>query len=491
MDADPGPSCPPAITLASQSLLLLADGADGAAGLWLGGLVLVLLLLASALISGSEVAYFSLNNADVGALREDDGASARRIVALKQEPHQLLATILITNNFVNIAIVLLSEFVLRAAFPEAVFARWEARATAWAYGVSASVGDLFAGVDLAGGLRFSITVIGVTFLLVLFGEVTPKVYARAQNVALARFMSAPLRVLLGLFRPLSATLVRSGRFLEDRLRRHQGAAAASREELDEAIDLTVRDEAVLAGERDILKRLVTFGDVTVRQIMQGRPDVVAISREAPFAELLALVKESSYSRIPVYEEDLDKVVGIVYAKDLIRHLREREGFDWGRHVRPDVMYVPESKKIHELLREFQAERTHMAIVVDEFGGTSGLVTLEDILEEVIGDIKDEFDEDLEIDYVKLDERTYQFEGKTQLSDALRLMGLPKDLLDGVRGDADTVAGVILEQTGTLPRQKETMIIGGIQFVAEVVNRRRIERVRILLPHEPAAMAVAR
>ena len=483
MDADPGPSCPPALTLAAQSLVLLADGTGG---LWFGGLVLLLLLFASALISGSEVAYFSLSNADVGALREDDGASARRIVSLKQEPHQLLATILITNNFVNIAIVLLSEFVLRRAFPEAVFARWDTALTSAAYGLGTAVGNVVAGVDLANLLRFSITVIGVTFLLVLFGEVTPKVYARAQNVALARFMSAPLRVLLGVFRPLSATLVRSGQFLEDRLRRHQGAAAASREELDEAIDLTVRDEAVLAGERDILKRLVTFGDVTVRQIMQGRPDVVAISREAPFPTLLALVRESSYSRIPVYEEDLDRVVGIVYAKDLIRYVREGADFDWRAHVREEVMYVPESKKIHELLREFQAERTHMAIVVDEFGGTSGLVTLEDILEEVIGDIKDEFDEDLEIDYVKLDERTYQFEGKTQLSDALRLMGLEKDLLDEIRGDADTVAGVMLEQTGTLPRQKETQVVGGIQFVAEVVSRRRIERVRILLPAEPLA-----
>ena len=449
----------------------------------MGGLILVLLLCASALISGSEVAYFSLSPTDINALREDEGASSRRIIALKQDPHQLLATILITNNFVNIAIVLLSEFVLRRAFPAAVFEQWAVGLTAWVTRLSGPFGRVISQIDLATAFRFSITVIGVTFLLVLFGEVTPKVYARAQNVALARFMSTPLRILLGLFRPLSAALVVSGQFLEDRLRRHQGAAAASREELDEAIDLTVRDEKVLAGERDILKRLVTFGDVTVRQIMQGRPDVVAISRTSAFSELLALVRESSYSRIPVYDEDLDQVAGIVYAKDLIRHLSAGADYDWQHHLREEVMYVPESKKIHELLREFQAERMHMAIVVDEFGGTSGLVTLEDILEEVIGDIKDEFDEDLEIDYVKLDERTYQFEGKTQLSDALRLMGLPKDKLDAVRGGADTVAGVMLEQLGTLPRQKETLIIGGIQFVAEVVNRRRIERVRILLPEK--------
>ena len=470
----------------SPYLFLLADASGG---VWLGALVLVGLLVASALISGSEVAYFSLSPADIGALREDEGASGRRVVGLKKEPHQLLATILITNNFVNIAIVLLSEFVLRRAFPDAVFAGWAAGVTAWVTRLSPSVGGFLAGVDLASGFRFGITVIGVTFLLVLFGEVTPKVYARAQNVELARFMSGPLRLLVLLFRPLSGALVRSGAFLEERLRNLQGGSGTNREELDEAIELTVRDEQVLAGERDILKRLVTFGEVTVRQIMQGRPDVVAIAREAAFDELVRLVRTSSYSRIPVYEDDLDQVVGIVYAKDLIRHLRSGAAYDWRVGIREEVLYVPESKRINELLREFQAERTHMAIVVDEFGGTSGLVTLEDILEEVIGDIKDEFDEDLEIDYVKLDERTYQFEGKTQLSDALRLMSQPKDLLDEVRGDADTVAGVMLEQTGTLPRQKDALLIGGLRFSAEVVNRRRIERVRVLLPEKPAAAPV--
>lgn len=453
-------------------------------GVWLGVVVLVLLLLASALISGSEVAFFSLNHSDFNTLREEEEPSSKRIVFLKQRPHELLATILITNNFVNIAIVLLSEFVLRQAFSDKLFASWAAGITSWVSSVSAGVGTWLAGYDLATAFRFSITVIGVTFLLVLFGEVTPKVYARQQNVALARFMSAPLRVMLSLFAPMSAFLVRSGAFLESRLRRHQGATAASREELDQAIDLTVRDEALLAGERDILKRLVTFGDVTVRQIMQSRADVVSISQQATFSTLLDIVRSSSYSRIPVHDDDLDKVVGILYAKDLIRHLGEGDSFDWSSHIREEVMYVPESKKIHDLLREFQAERMHMAIVVDEFGGTSGLVTLEDILEEVIGDIKDEFDEDLEIDYVKIDERTYLFEGKTQLSDALRLMDRPSNLLDDIRGDADTVAGVMLEQTGTLPRQKESLKIGHLIFVSEVVNRRRIERVRIVLPEKP-------
>lgn len=480
MDADPGPSCHPAL-LFSHGILLLADGGTG---IWLGALILVGLLVASALISGSEVAYFSLSHNEFSLLRDEESASAQRIVALKQRPHVLLATILITNNFVNIAIVLLSEFVLRQAFPAEVFEAWAASFSAWVARISAPVGRSLGAVDLADVMRFGITVIGVTFLLVLFGEVTPKVYARSQNVKLARFMSTPLRFLVSAFAPLSAALVKSGAFLENRLRSRQGASAASREELDQAIDLTVRDEALLAGERDILKRLVTFGDVTVRQIMQSRPDVIAVSRLATFSELLGIVRESSYSRIPIHDDDLDKVVGILYAKDLIRHLDEGDAYDWTQHIREEVMYVPESKKIHDLLREFQSERMHMAIVVDEFGGTSGLVTMEDILEEVIGDIKDEFDEDLEIDFVKIDDRTYQFEGKTQLSDALRLMSLPSTLLDEIRGDADTVAGVMVEQTGRLPRQKESLDLNNLTFVSEVVTRRRIERVRIVLPENP-------
>ena len=451
---------------------------DAGAGVWLGLLVLVLLLLASAAISGSEVAYFSLTNADYGTLREDDQVSSRRILALKQRPHELLATILITNNFVNIATVLLSEFVIRQVFSDETFARWAGGLVRGIGVLSSQAATSMASTDVAGLLRSTITVFGVTFLLVLFGEVTPKVYARTHNIRLARFMSGPLRLLVSAFAPFSAALVRSGAFLEDRLRRHQGAQAVSREELDQAIDLTVRDEKDLAGERDILKRLVTFGDVVVRQIMQSRPNIVALSHTSGFRALIDLVRSSSYSRIPVYDDDLDKIVGILYAKDLIRYLDAPDDFDWAGLIRADVLYVPESKKIHDLLKEFQSERMHMAIVVDEFGGTSGLVTLEDILEEVIGDIKDEFDEDLEIDYVKIDERTYQFDGKTQLSDALRLMGLPGSSLDSVRGEADTLGGVIIEQTGILPRQKEVFTFGHLQLKAEVVSRRRVERVLV-------------
>ncbi len=447
-------------------------------GVGLGIVMIILLLTASALISGSEVAFFSLTNTDYSTLREDDQPSSKRILALRQKPHDLLATILIANNFVNICSVLLSEYVIRQALPDVVFARWANGVITALSQLSSQLGLLLSGVDLASFLRGSITVVGVTFLLVLFGEVTPKVYARTQNIRLARFMSGPLRVLVSLFAPISGALVRSGAYLEHRLRRHQGAQAVSREELDQAIDLTVGDEKNLAGERDILKRLVTFGDVVVRQIMQSRPDIVSISQHTSFSMLIALIRESSYSRIPVHDDDLDKIVGILYAKDLIRHLNEGDDFDWSGLIREDVLYVPESKRIHDLLREFQAERMHMAIVVDEFGGTSGLVTLEDILEEVIGDIKDEFDEDHEIDYIKLDERTYQFDGKTQLSDALRLMSLPGSTLDQVRGEADTLGGVIIEQTGILPRQKEVFQFGHLQFMAEVVNRRRVERVRV-------------
>ena len=482
MDADPGPSWLSLLPLDPASLLLVEPGiAPG-----LGVALLVLLLAGSALVSGSEVAFFSLTPADFSALREETTRSARRIVALKQRPYRLLATILISNNFINIAIVLLSELVIRQLLPSERFESWAAGVTGAVALASSDAAAWLSGVDLAGGLRFVVTVVGVTFLLVLFGEVTPKVYARAQNLQLARLMSGPLTLLTTLFSPLSGSLVRSGRYLELRLRRRQGAQAASREELDAAIELTVRDESDLAGERDILKRLVHFGDVTVRQIMTARSDIVALATDSTFAEVLAVVRESSYSRIPVYEEDLDRVTGILYGKDLIRSLDAGDDYDWRQHVREGVLYAPESKKIRELLREFQSERLHMAIVVDEFGGTSGLVTLEDILEEVIGDIKDEFDEDDEIEFEKLDDRNYVFDGRTQLADALRIVDLPTTHLDEARGEADTLAGVMLEQIGFLPRPRRVVEVGDLTLRAEAVSRRRIERVRITLP-EPAEL----
>ena len=481
MEGDPGPSYG-WITSLDPDLLLLVDA--GGSPLW-AVLPLLLLLVASALVSGSEVAFFSLSTQQVSDLREEDSASASRILALKQRPYRLLATILIANNFVNIAIVLLSEFVVLRLFPATQFEQWSGWMVDKLGILNAALGRWLAGVDLANGLRFVVTVLGVTFLLVLFGEVTPKVYARSQNLQLSRLMSGPLRVLLGIFSPLSGALVSSGKFLEDRLRSHQGATAVNREELDEAIDLTVRDEAELAGERDILKRLVTFGDVTVRQIMQSRTDIVALSQDSTYVEVLRTVRESSYSRIPVYEEDLDNICGILYAKDLIKHTSDGADFAWQALMRDNLLYAPESKRIHELLREFQSERLHMAIVVDEFGGTSGLVTLEDILEEVIGDIKDEFDDDLEIEYEKLDKLNYRFDAKTQLTDALRIMGYPSNHLDEVRGEADTLAGVILEQIGFMPRAKRVVYVGDMRLQVESVTRRRIERVRITLAEVPA------
>lgn len=477
LDPDPGPSYLSSF-FSHTDLLLLADLLPSAIG---GILILMLLLLASALISGSEVAFFSLSNADYNSLREDNSPQAKRILLLKQKPYRLLATILICNNFINIAIVLLSEYLISSLFPDAGFVKLAAWLTDKFSILNLSLGGWIGSFDLAGILRFSVTVIGVTFLLVLFGEVTPKVYARSENVRLARFMSGPLRFLLSVFSPLSSTLVKSGRFLEDRLRSHQGAQAISREELDEAIDLTVNDEKELAGERDILKRLVTFGDVTVRQIMQSRGDIVALDVESTFSEVLSIIRDSSYSRIPVYDEDLDKIMGILYAKDLIRHVGEKDDFKWSELVREGLLYSPESKKIAELLREFQAERLHMAIIVDEFGGTSGLVTLEDILEEVIGDIKDEFDDDLEIEFEKIDDFNYRFEGKTQLTDALRIMKLPTNELDDLRGEADTLAGVMLEHLGRLPQPKISVVVGDLTLLAETVSKRRIERIRITLP----------
>lgn len=478
MDPDPA-SLVNHIELNSELLLLLAIDF----GPLLGILALILLIIASALVSGSEVAYFSLSNSDYSALKEDSSVASKTTLSLTNKPHKLLATILITNNFVNIAIVLISEYVIRYFLPTRVFDNWASGILQFSQNIGLS--NWISLNSLSSVLSFLTTVLAVTFLLIFFGEISPKVYARSQNLQLAKFMSRPLSFLVVLFSPLSSSLVKSGRFIETKLRRNQSTIALSKEEIDQAIDLTVRDEKELEGERDILKRLVTFGEVTVRQIMKSRTDVVAVSSLASFSELLEIIRDSSYSRLPVFEEDLDKIIGIVYAKDLINFDDSDSNIKWTSFIRDQVYYTPESKKINELLREFQAERTHMAIVVDEFGGTSGLVTLEDILEEVIGDIKDEFDDDIEIEYEKIDDFNYRFEGKTQLTDALRIMGLPNGYLDEVRGEADTLAGVMIETIGALPNPKKAIDVGALNFKAESVSKRRVEQVRITITDKNA------
>jgi len=445
-----------------------------------GAIVLVLLLLmCSALVSGSEVAFFSLTLNDFERLEQENSVAGKRIIALKDRPRYLLATILIANNVVNIAIVIVSDAILRQLLPEDLLNSW-----ATALLNLLSLENYFSVAQTASATNFLITVIGVTFLLVLFGEVAPKVYANLNNIKLAKFMSGPLNVLLNTLSPLSSLLVQWSNRIERRLAaRTQNSGVTSREDIDEAIELAVQGEKGARQEINILKRIVKFGDVSVKQIMRSRVDVVSVDFRTSYRELLRIVRESGYSRIPVYDNDFDNVTGILYVKDLIGNLNEGDNFEWQELIRTDVMYIPEAKKIDDLLKDFQAQRMHMAIVVDEYGGSSGIVTLEDILEEIIGDIKDEFDDELEVVYQKVDNYNYIFEGKTLLNDVCRVIGVDTNIFDDVRGDADSLAGLILEMTGQLPKAESFIEYNGFRFKMIAVSRRRIERIKVTLPRE--------
>lgn len=440
-----------------------------------GLLGIVLLLMSSALISASEVAFFSLKPSDFDKLSTEENGNSKRILFLKDKPRRLLATILISNNFVNIAIVILSDYVLRNTLSADTLNYWASSIVQF-FSISQE-----SGVFLANAISVLITVVGVTFLLVLFGEVAPKVYARLNRVQLAKLMSGPLAILMRIFSPLSYLLVSSTRLIEMRLVKSNIRNQTSRADIDEAIELTVSNEQGAEQEVDILKSIVKFSDVTVRQIMTSRVDAVAIDETVDYEEMMKVAKDSGYSRIPVYENDLDNIIGILYVKDMLGHLNENETFNWQQLVRKNVLYVPEAKKISDLLKEFQLQRMHIAIVVDEYGGTSGLVTLEDILEEIIGDIKDEFDDELEVVYRKIDDYNYLFEGKTLLNDVYRILDVEGELFDEIRGEADSLAGLMLEIHGQLPKKDIELSYNHFRFKIVSVNKRRIEQILVTLP----------
>lgn len=436
---------------------------------------LLILLLCSALISASEVAFFSLSPSDVDHLNKEDQASSKRILKLKESPRELLATILISNNFINIAIVIISEIVIRNIVSEDVLDGWAGRL----HGVVGA--SLFTIAGVSRFLSFMITVVVVTFLLVLFGEVAPKIYANINNVKHARLMGRPLMFLGRMFYPLSRFLLSWSGGIEERVYRQRlhSSNGTDRKEIDKAIELTVTDGAD-QEEVDILKGIIKFGDVETRQIMKSRVDVVGLDKEQGYKEVIQIIKDSGFSRLPVFEESFDSIIGILYVKDLLGLTKEEDSFKWQTIVRDNVLYVPETKKIDELLKEFQSKRTHMAIVVDEYGGSAGIVTLEDIMEEVVGDIRDEFDTDEDIDYVKINDHTYIFEGKTLLNDVVRVLNLENDVFEGGRGNADSLAGLILELENVIPKQNKMITYKNMNLTVNKVNKRRIEKVKIVL-----------
>ncbi len=436
---------------------------------------LLLLLLCSALISASEVAFFSLSPQDVDVLNKEDHPSSKRILRLKESPRELLATILISNNFINIAIVIISEIVIRNIVTETTLDNWASQ-------IHPIIGSTFFTIEgISRFLSFMITVVIVTFLLVLFGEVAPKIYANINNIKHARLMGRPLIFLGKLFYPLSRFLLSWSGGIEERVYRQRlhSSSGTDRREIDKAIELTVTDGAD-QEEVDILKGIIKFGDVETRQIMKSRVDVVGLEKEQGYKEVIQIIKSSGFSRIPVFEESFDSIIGILYVKDLLGLTKRGDDFAWQSIVRDNVLYVPETKKIDELLKEFQSKRTHMAIVVDEYGGSAGIVTLEDIMEEVVGEIRDEFDADEDVDYVKINDHTYIFEGKTLLNDVIKVLNLDNEIFEEGRGNADSLAGLILELESIIPKQNKMISYKNMKLTITNVSKRRIEKVKIVI-----------
>ncbi len=412
-------------------------------------LVVLLLLICSALISGSEVAFFSLNPSQLKDIRSNGTKINRLILSHLDRPKRLLATILITNNFVNVGIVILSAYVSRQLFD-------------------------FSSFPIFG---FLIEVVVITGFLLLFGEIMPKIYANHKPITFASIMAGPLNILIKVFYPFSSLLVRSTRLIDNKLTSNSQDISMS--EISEAIDITV-DEDTTEEETKILKGIVKFSDIEVTEIMKSRMDVVSVDAQISFKELIEIVVDSGYSRIPVFTETFDNVKGILYVKDLLPHLTKQEEFNWIDLLRP-AFFVPENKKINDLLQEFQERKIHVAIVVDEYGGTSGIVTLEDIIEEIIGEITDEFDtpED-EVGYRKINANTYIFEAKTSINDFCKITGYDDDIFDEIKGDSDSLAGIILEELGEIPDKGTTFTYRNFDFKILTVDNRRIKQVKVII-----------
>ncbi len=437
-------------------------------------LLLILLITFSALISGSEIAFFSLLPDQINELERESSESSKKILKLRKKPSKLLATILISNNFVNIALVLVSDMFLKLVIGEQTLYNW---------GTSLHGLSLFQSFEistLANIINFTIAVVGTTSILVLFGEIMPKIYANINNLTLARFMAGPLGFLTVLFSPLSNILVNWTDIFKNKIEKKQKTNKGSgKEDIEEALDIAFKEKDQ-EEDLDILKSIIKFSDVSVKQIMKPRNGVVAIDKDINYHEVLNVIKDSGYSRIPVYEEDFDNLFGILYVKDLIPHLENKEDFEWQNIVRTNILYVPESKKINELLKEFQKLKLHIAIVVDEYGGSSGIVTMEDIMEEILGEIMDEFDEEEEIEYQAIDDKTYLFEGKTSLIDFLKVFNEDISVFDEIKGDSDSLAGLILEVAGELPAKGYEVNTLNYKLIVEEVSDRRIEKILVIL-----------
>jgi len=416
-------------------------------GLFLANIFVLLgLLFLSALISGSEVAFFSLASNQIAQCKASSKPSDKRIVKLLEHPKRLLATILISNNLVNIAFVTLSTFFV-----------WQ---------IEGNKGTT--------GIILTILTAVVSTAIVLFGEVVPKVYATHNNLGFARGTNVLLSVADFVFRPVAYVLMSLSNVIERRV--ETKGYNVSVDELHQALELTT-DENTTEEEKGILKGIVNFGTLSVKQVMRSRMDITALDIETDFHELMDKINKCGFSRIPIYRETIDKIEGLLYIKDLLPFIDSDEKFKWQTLLRPGF-FIPENKKVDSLLKDFQEKRVHMAIVVDEYGGTSGLITLEDVIEEIVGEINDEFDDDA-VAFNKLDENTYIFEARTSLNDFCKIIGEEVNIFDEVKGESESLGGLLLELHSKLPRVGEKVNFDRFVFTVVSVDNKRIKRVRVL------------
>ena len=416
------------------------------AGAIFAGILACLLLVVSGFASGSEIAFFSLSPNDLNDVEESNDECDSKIMELRNDSERTLATILITNNLVNVTIIMLCNYFFAhiVDFGDAIW------------------------------LQFLIITVLLTFLLLLFGEIIPKVYCSQHALAVCRHFSGTIIVLRRLFYPLATVLIRSGILAGKVVQKENHVLSV--DDLEQALELT--DKTELMDEQNMLEGIVRFGDETAKEIMTSRQDVVALDFSSSFPDVIKSIVDNNYSRIPVYQKSIDNIRGILYIKDLLPYLGKPATFRWQSLIRPSY-FVPETKKIDDLLREFQANKVHIAIVVDEFGGTSGLVTLEDILEEIVGEINDEYDE-VDKSYTKLNSNTYVFEAKTLLSDFCKVLDIDDETFDEVSGDADSLAGLLLELKGDFPRLNETIDYKNYSFEVLEMDARRIVKVKVVV-----------
>ena len=413
----------------------------------IGLVVLCLLLIASALISSSETAFFSLQPADIDDLESRTDVKSRLVLKLREKPKTLLATILIGNNFINVTITLLSTYIMAQLF------------------------------DMEHHLvaAFLLEVVIVTSLILIAGEITPKIYAGKRPVKVARFMARPLRFLNGFFKPISKLLVNSTSFIDKHLEKKKGEI--SMEDIATAVDIATEESTAPIEEKQMLKGIASFSEKEVSGVMIPRIDIVGVEKDMECTEMLAVFIKSGFSRIPVYDETMDKVEGILYVKDLLPYL-DAQSYEWQKLIRP-AFFVPENRKINDLFQDFREKKIHIAIVVDEYGGTSGLITMEDVIEEIVGEINDEFDNvKKEQHYTKIDDTTYLFKAQTSIVDFCKVFNLDEDYFEEQQGEADTLAGLVLEIEGRIPEVGFSFNVEKFNFEITEADHRRIIQIKV-------------